>query len=847
MSTPTRRNVVIPIRAAEALRPAPEAAEREGHAQGHAHDHTHNHTHNHNHTHDHAEADCCAPTLTKTAPTPGAPPGTQALRLRIEQMDCPTEERLIRHKLEAMAGVARLDFNLLSRELTVHHTLARTAPLEAALADIGMAPRVLAAGQAVQPLPPAVPLRQRWLLAGSGVAAIGAEAVAWATGVEASWPVMALAAVSMVLAGGPTAKKGWIALRHASLNIYFLMSLAVLGALAVGQWAEAAMVLFLFAVAEAIEALSLARARRAVQALSTLAPDTAWVWVWQADGAPGAPGASGVSGVSGASSAPGLSSGQGTGDWLERPAGEVAVGSRIRVRAGERVPLDATVTSGQGALNEAAITGEALPVDKAEGDALFAGTVLADGLLEAHTTATANGGTLARMAAAIQQAQAQRAPTQRFVDDFARWYTPAVVLLALGVATLGPWLSGTPWQGWAYEALVLLVIACPCALVVSTPVTVVSGLAAAARLGILVKGGAFLEAGRHLRAIALDKTGTLTEGRPTLTDCSVLPGAQVHGVALSDAEALRLAASLDAASTHPVARAVVAAWREREAAAPTGHAGHVCGALSAVEGFAMLPGRGVQGHIDGQLWWLGSAAGLRDLPGHSGSTGDPAELTDSLARLHALEAQGRTAFALARVGVASAESAGAMEPVAVFGVADTVRTTSADAIAALQSLGLHTTMLSGDNPATVRHVAEQLGVPDARGGLLPADKLAAIEALQSQHGQVAMVGDGVNDAPALARADIGLAMGAAGTATALETADVAIMDDDPRKLASFIRLSQATGRILWQNIALALGIKAIFLALALSGDATLWMAVFADMGASLLVVFNGLRLLRWRG
>lgn len=790
MSTPPRHPIVIPIRVAPAPAAAPGAQPLHGQAHGHAHDHDH--------------GDCCTPDL-HSAPPPvhaDAPTGTQAVRFRIDKMDCPTEERLIRQKLEPMAGVARLDFNLLARELTVHHRLDAIAPLEAALQQVGMAPRLLAAGQAPVALPPAVPTRLRWLLAASGVAAVGAEAVAWSSGVEASAPVMALAVLSMGLVGGPTARKGWVALRHLTLNIYFLMTLAVLGALLIGKWSEAAMVLFLFALAEAIEALSLERARKAVQALSALAPETAWVWQ---DDAP-------------------HGHGGGAGHWVNRPVAEVALGSRIRVRAGERVPLDAAITQGHGALDDSPITGESLPVDKAEGDALYAGSILADGLLEARTTATAGSGTLARMAAAIQQAQSQRAPTQRFVDRFAAVYTPAVVVLALGVALVGPWLSGadlallSSWQPWLYQALVLLVIACPCALVVSTPVTVVSGLAAGARHGILVKGGAHLEAGRHLRAVALDKTGTLTQGRPVLTDCTLLPGTDI-----AQDEALRIAASLDAASTHPVARAVVTGWRERAAASPGP-------ALSAAIAVSVLAGRGITGLVDGQRWWLGQGRLLTE----QGQTGAAAQA--ALLRLQALESQGRTASVLFN----------ADGPVAVLGVADALRDTSAEAVAALRRLGVHPVMLSGDNPDAASHVGRQLGLDDARGGLLPQDKLAAIEALQAQHGLVAMVGDGVNDAPALARADIGLAMGAAGTATALETADVAIMDDDPRKLADFIHLSQATGRILWQNIALALGIKALFFALAFSGHATLWMAVFADMGASLLVVFNGLRLLRWR-
>lgn len=725
------------------------------------------------------------------APQPAvatAPAGSQAVRWRIEQMDCPTEERLIRQKLEPLSGVLRLDFNLLSRELTAHHTLDDVAPLEAALREIGMGPRRLPGGEPAQALPPAVPLRTRWLLAGAGAAAVAAEAVAWITQDEVSAPVMGLAALSMALAGGPTLKKGWIALRHLTLNIHFLMTLAVCGALVIGQWAEAAMVLFLFALAEAIEALSLERARKAVQALSALAPEVAWVREPRV--------------------------GAGAGDWVSRPVQDVAVGTLMRIRSGERVPLDATLTQGRAAVDESALTGESLPVDKAPGDRLYAGSIVQGGSIEAISTETAGSGTLARMAEAIQTAQSQRAPTQRFVDRFARGYTPVVVVLALGVALLGPWVGSGGWQPWLYQALVLLVIACPCALVVSTPVTVVSGLAAGARQGILIKGGAHLEAGQRIKAMALDKTGTLTHGRPALTECVPL------GRWSAD-ECLRIAASLEDHSNHPVARAVVEGWRSRAAGAPAEP-------LLDVRDFAVLDGRGVRGRFpDGQTWWLGNPRLMAE---------QACRHDDALAHLQALEQQGRTAFVLFN----------GSEAIAVLGVADTVRHEALEAIRELRRLGVHTVMLSGDNPVTVGHVGKQLGLSDARGGLLPQDKLDAIGALRAAHGPVAMVGDGVNDAPALARADVGLAMGAAGTATALETADVAIMDDDLRKLPAYIRLSQATGNVLWQNIVLALSIKAVFFVLTFTGQATLWMAVFADMGASLLVVFNGMRLLRWR-
>ncbi|MBN3814861.1 heavy metal translocating P-type ATPase, partial [Paraburkholderia sp. Ac-20347] len=382
------------------------------------------------------------------------------------------------------------------------------------------------------------------------------------------------------------------------------------------------------------------------------------------------------------------------------------------------------------------------------------------------------------------------------------------------IAVAGPLAFGGAWSAWLYKALVLLVIACPCALVVSTPVTVVSGLAAAARAGILVKGGVWLERGRLLKAVALDKTGTLTRGQPALTDAFALG-------ALSVDEALRLAASLDDASTHPVARAVVAGWRTRDAQSTQG-------ALLAVDDFAVLNGLGVKGRIAGEVWHLGNHRLVESLGVCS---------PDLEARLATLETQGKTAIVLCSP----------REAVALFAVADAVRPESADAVRTLKQLGVTPVMLTGDNPATARAIAAQLGIDDARGNLLPQDKQDAVADLSARHGMTAMVGDGVNDAPALARADIGFAMGAAGTATALETADVAIMDDDPRKIAAFVGLSRKVSAVLMQNIALALGIKAVFLVLALAGEATLWMAVFADVGASLLVVANGLRVRRHFG
>ena len=706
-----------------------------------------------------------------------APPqDASRVRYRIDKMDCPTEERLIRNRLEPMPKVVRLDFDLMARELTVYHRLDDPKAITAALSDLDMAPNLLGAGAPAAALPPALSARMKVLLAVSGATAVGAEVVAWTTGQETSERVMVLAALSILSAGLPTLKKGWIALKNRTLNIYFLMSLAVIGAVIIGKWPEASMVVFLFAVAEAIEALSLERARNAIRSLTALAPETAEVQT--ADG------------------------------WQAQPLASVALGARIRVRTGTRVPLDARVDAGQAALDQAPITGESLPVDKQVGDPLYAGSIVTDGVVEAIVTAEAGHSTLARIAAAIQEAQAQRAPTQRFVDQFAHYYTPAVVALAVLMAGLGPLLFGGTWGEWVYQALVILVIACPCALVVSTPVTVVSGLAAAARHGILIKGGVFLEGGRKLKAVALDKTGTLTLGKPALTDVVPLGDMPI-------ARVLLIAASLDDHSTHPVARALVNGWRERQPEA----------SLLPVDDFRVLQGRGVRGVIEEQEWVLGNHRLVEELGVCSAALEK---------QLEALEQTGKTAVVL----IAPAG------PVAILAVADTLRPESAQAVAELKALHVEAVMLTGDNPATARVIADQLGIEDARGNLMPEDKQALIAELKERHGAVGMVGDGVNDAPALARADIGFAMGAAGTATALETADVAIMDDDPRKLARFIDLSRHTAAVLKQNITLALGIKVVFLGLALSGHATLWMAVFADMGASLLVVFNGLRLLR---
>ncbi|SFC67123.1 heavy metal translocating P-type ATPase [Collimonas sp. OK412] len=751
------------------------------------HDHRHGHDHKHDHQRQHAQADAGASAAGHAPLVAGA---EQAVFL-IQKMDCPTEEKLIRDRFKNMAGIEAMQFNLIQRELTVQHRLPSVDAIVATLQALDMAPALKS-----DTLTGAVDLtagagdgafkisRRKWLLmALSGMTAVGAEAVAWSGGQDGSWLVIGLALAAILSGGLDTLKKGWIALRNFSLNMNFLMSLAVIGAAVIGQWPEAAVVIFLFALAEMIEALSLDRARNAIKGLMAMAPDLATV--------------------------------QGAGgEWREVATGEVALAALIRVKPGARVPLDGVVTEGQTTINQAAITGESMPVEKQAGDQVFAGTINERGSFVYRVSALQANSTLARIIKSVQQAQGERAPTQRFVDQFARYYIPAVVLAALLVAALPPLLMGAAFYPWLYKALVLLVIACPCALVISTPVTVVSGLAAAARNGVLIKGGVYLEMGRKIKALALDKTGTLTLGKPRVTDVQL-----VQPVAAGDGSRLlqlqRLAASLASRSDHPVSGAVAAHWHG------LGHAGN----LFEVSAFEALTGRGVQGSIDGRQFYLGNHRLVHEMDICSPALE---------ARLSALESEGKTTVVLCS----------ATEPLLILAVADTVRDIAAEAVARLHAVGVEAVMLTGDNAHTAQAIAAQVGISDARGDQLPQDKRDAINDLRARYGCVGMVGDGINDAPALAQADIGFAMGAAGSDTALETADVALMDDDLRKIADFIRLSKKTHTVLMQNITLALGIKAIFLVLALTGEATLWMAVFADMGASLLVVFNGLRLLR---
>ena len=699
-------------------------------------------------------------------------------------MDCASEESEIRRAVEGVPGVLGLRFQLGERSLRIAGQPQAALAAVEAIRNTGFevhawpdAPESTSAGVGSDHE------HEHAATTGSGLPRL-LSALALATAAEglsflvpdapwSKWVGLAVAAAAIALAGFSTFSKGLTALRHGRLNINALMSVAVAGAFVIGQWPEAAMVMALYAIAELIEARSVDRARNAISGLLALSPDTADLR-------------------------------QPDGTWKTVPVGDVPIGATVRVRPGERVAMDAVVTEGSTSLDQAPVTGESLPVDKGPGDAVFAGTINQTGTIECRVTAAASQSTLARIIHAVEQAQGSRAPTQRFVDRFAAVYTPAVFVLALAVAIAGPWLFGWTVLAAVYKALVLLVIACPCALVISTPVTVVSGLASAAKRGILIKGGVHLEQARLIKAVALDKTGTITEGKPRLVEWEMLT------TSLPRSQAEHIAAALAAHSDHPVSRAIAAGLRPNSVEA---------------RNFSALSGRGIEADIGGQRYVLGNHRLIEERGQCS------AEIE---AVLHRHEAAGRTVSLLAT----------ASGVLALFAVADTIKPSSAVAIGELKAMGITPVMLTGDNQATAEAIGREAGLTDIRGNLLPEDKLAAIQAMQKQYGATAMTGDGINDAPALAQADIGVAMGAAGTDIAMEAADVVVMNDDLRRIAETVRLSQRTHAVLWQNIVLALGIKVVFLLLALFDNASMWMAVFADMGASLLVVFNGLRLMR---
>ena len=617
-------------------------------------------------------------------------------------------------------------------------------------------------------------------LAVSGVLVGAALIVHW----KELLPLKAVAglAVAAMLAGGWfLLPKAWKAIRQFRPDINLLVVIAAIGASVIGEWVEASAVVFLFGVAEWLEGWADRRARRATEALLQLAPKIAVV---KRDGA-----------------------------FIEVPVDQVAVEETVATKSGMGIPLDGVVISGESAVNQAPITGESVPVDKKPGDTVFAGTINGEGSLEIRVTKAAGDTTLARIIRLVAEAQEQKAPTQRFVDVFARYYTPAVTVVALLIFLTPPLFMDGDWNVWLYRACVLLIIACPCALVISTPVSIVAGLTALARRGVLVKGGAHLETVGGLKALAVDKTGTITEGKP-----------KVQGVELVNAQSasdvLRIAAAIDDHSAHPLAKAVVAYAKEQNVA------------FNRAENYQNRSGRGAEGNLDGHSYFVGNHRFAHEL----GVCNEDIER-----RVAVIEGQGQSVVVVGHRPHDGCKG----EVLGIIAIGDTLRPNAKAAIAELHAAGIaQIVMLSGDNQRAADFIARQVGIDEARGDLLPDDKVAAVKALREKHGVVAMVGDGVNDAPAMATANIGIAMGAAGTDAAIETADIALMQDDLVKIAETVRLGRRTMGIIRFNITFALGLKAVFLILTLLGHASLWLAILADTGATLLVVANALRLLR---
>jgi len=588
---------------------------------------------------------------------------------------------------------------------------------------------------------------------------------------------MSLYVAAILLGGWGNFRKAAFSLPKFDFNMSVLMSVAIVGAGAIGAWEEGAVVAFLFSASEMLESWTMDRARRSIGDLMGGVPRTARVQL------PG-------------------------GDITEKAVEDVSVGEVMVIRPGEKLALDGVIESGSSSIDEATITGESVPAEKTPGADVFAGTLNGEGLLLVRVARLVDDTTVARIVHLVEEAQTKRAPSQAFVDRFAAVYTPAVLALAAGIVLVPPLLFAQPWGPWIYRGLSLLIVSCPCALVVSTPVSIVSAISNAARRGVLIKGGIHLEQMGSIRAIAFDKTGTLTEGRPSVTDVISLNGSD-------ETRVLQLAASLECGSQHPLATAIVREAEKRSIS------------MLPISEMQSLSGLGVKATVDGHEMAVGSSRMFAD------NTGFPAAEPAILG----LHRDGKTVVLVQQDGTL----------VGVIGIADAVRATSREALTALKGSGIeHTIMLTGDNAAAAAAIASQSGIDEFRAELLPEAKVDAVTALLGEYGKVAMVGDGVNDAPALATATVGIAMGGAGTDTALETADIALMADDLTQLPFAVGLSRAALRTIKTNIAFAIGIKMLALLLMFPGWLTLWMAIMADMGATILVTLSGIRLLRWK-
>lgn len=705
--------------------------------------------------------------------------GARRIVLSVPEMDCPVEAGEIQ-KAFAAAGITGADFNVITRTVTLSGDDDLEAAAVRAVESCGYTAKAAASGPRTiesAPIPWALYISALFVAFMSEAVELVSEYSPGLIPLEhgtIDLITLALAVVAILMAGLEVFKNGVLALVHRNLNMNALMAVAVVGGVLIGAWPEAAMVMVLFQISESIEQLSMTKARRSIRDLMSAAPETAEVKCGRS--------------------------------WRRVPSSDVGAGAVVRVGPGDRVPLDGRIVRGATALDQSMVTGEGMPAEKSEGDNVWSGTVNLTSTIEVMVTAAASESLSARIIDAVENAQASKSPVQRFVDRFSAVYTPIVFFIAAAVAIV-PGLVTGEWSTWIYRALCLLVISCPCALVISTPVTVVSALATATRCGLLIKGGLYLEEARKLVNIGLDKTGTLTKGEPAVAGVKYLA---TFDERLTGA----MAASLAAMNKHPLSQAI-ARWA---------HERHL--PVYQVEGFTAIPGAGVEGRIERGMVRLVNLRWLEEQG-----------LADEEVR--------RTFAHYTNEGMSAVAVADAFGVQAVFGLADVVKEDTVEGLRQLASVGIRPWLLTGDNEAAARALAEKVGLKDVRADLLPEDKLKAIEELQKS-GLTAMAGDGINDAPALARADIGIAMGVRGTDSAIEAAHIAVMDDRISSIATLVRLSRITHGLLVENIAFAIGVKIIFALLALTGNATMWMAVFADTGTCLIVVANAMRMLRMK-
>lgn len=689
--------------------------------------------------------------------------GTRTDSFEIEGMDCADCAVKLERYLAGMPGVTCARVNFAAALLTVEHTTGKDK-IEKAISGMGYTYKTVGNGKKEEPF-----YRKHRRTVSAALAGIGLLSGMAATFLALPWFIPYLCFAFAILAGGFYVFRSAIySLRAITPDMNLLMTIAVAGAILINLWEEAAAVIFLFSVGYALQSYTLDRTRNSIKSLISLTPDEATLLE--------------------------------NGKERRVPAKEIRPGNIIVIRPGERIAADGTVISGASTVNQAPITGESMPVEKSQGSPVYAGTMNERGTLEIRAEATFEDNTLTRIVHMVEEAQGRKAPAQEFVDRFAKYYTPFVMVLAVGIAIIPP-IFGAPFNMWFYRALMLLVIACPCALVISTPVSFVAAIGNASRHGVLIKGGSYLEEFSRVKAIAFDKTGTLTEGRPEVVD--------VVTYGCSIPEAMHIAAALEHRSEHPLADAIVRA---------NGAEGIV-----KVESFESVTGTGIKARANGVDYCIGNERMFDSLP------------EDVLATMAAFREAGKTPVVLG----------GPKGVIAVFAIMDRVRETSPIAIKSLHDAHIsHLVMLTGDNEMAAKAIARRTGVDEYYAELLPGDKVSRIAALKKQYGTVAMVGDGVNDAPALAEASVGIAMGATGSDTAIETADIALMSNDLTKLEYLARLGRRTMGVIWQNVTFSLVIKLVFIVLTLMGLSNLWLAMFADTGAAIIVILNGMRLLK---